>query len=155
MRPRPTEAIPDKRCVEVCAGVLLRDRQLLLARRPSGTHLAGAWEFPGGKVLDNESLAHCLAREIHEELGINITVRQELLTLDHSYPEKNVRLHFLLATVEYGAAPHGHDGQEWRWIELDALAEFCHELAPADARFAPWLLANRNTLADVDNRPEP
>src|SRR3954468_22356531 len=81
--------------VEVAAAVLERaDGEFLLAQRPPGKPYAGYWEFPGGKVEPGEAADAALKRELHEELGIDVTVAYPWLTRDFDYPHADVRLRF-------------------------------------------------------------
>ena len=75
--------------VHVAVGVLIDDANcVLLARRQKGTHLEGYWEFPGGKVESGETVEAALARELREELGIEIGETLPLMTVSHDYGEK-------------------------------------------------------------------
>ncbi len=112
----------------VAAAVVERDGQFLLTRRLTGTHLAGAWEFPGGKCEADESPEACLHREIHEELAVDIIVGERLLVTRHAYPERTVELHFFAATL--GGDPVPQLGQEMRWVPLEELVQL--ELPEAD-----------------------
>ena len=85
--------------VVVIAAVIERDGYLLVSRRLMGTHLAGLWEFPGGKCEPGETHDACLARELTEELGVDSTIGDEVLVTEHAYPERRVRLHFRHATI--------------------------------------------------------
>ena len=76
------------------AAVIERDGRFLVTRRLEGTHLAGLWEFPGGKCEPGETHEACLARELMEELGVVATIGDEILVTEHAYPERTVRLHF-------------------------------------------------------------
>ena len=116
--------------VHVVAGVL-RDAagRVLLARRPAGTHLAGAWEFPGGKLERGEAPAAGLARELREELGVTVEAAEPLIRVRHRYPEREVLLDVWEVTRWHGA-PRGLEGQPLRWVEAAALA--AEGLPPAD-----------------------
>lgn len=104
--------------VAVVAAVLRDDRgRLLLAQRPAGKHLAGTWEFPGGKLEADESPAAGLARELLEELGIELACSQPLLTLTHHYDDRCVRL-FLREAVAWQGVPAGLEGQALKWVAL-------------------------------------
>src|SRR5262249_37633454 len=74
--------------IVVTAAIIRRDGRYLVTRRPPGTHLAGVWEFPGGKCDDGEPLTSCMARELDEELGTNATVGSETFTITHDYPDR-------------------------------------------------------------------
>jgi 8-oxo-dGTP diphosphatase len=106
--------------------------------------LAGCWEFPGGKCHAGETLAACIVREIEEELGVDVAAPEFLVTIDHTYPEKTIRLHFLRCRWPAAAAPHARDGQEFGWFSLPELRQL--ELAPADRRFVGWLESHATSL---------
>jgi 8-oxo-dGTP diphosphatase len=109
--------------VVVTAAVIERDGAYLVTRRPAGVHLAGLWEFPGGKCDRGEDLAACLVREIREELDASIEVGREILSTSHGYPERVVELHFFACTLK--GEPRAALGQELRWVrraELRSLA---------------------------------
>ena len=80
--------------LRVAAGLVFREGRLLITQRQSGVHLAGLWEFPGGKLEPGEGWEECLARELDEELGIEIEVQELVEEIDHEYPEKAVKLKF-------------------------------------------------------------
>lgn len=106
----------------VAAAVIERDGRYLITRRQPGVHLAGHWEFPGGKCEPDETLDTCLCRELREELNVGVTVGDVMLTTTHDYPERRVELHFVRCALEGEPAPQL--GQEMRWTpreELNAL----------------------------------
>ncbi len=86
----------------------------LLTLRPDGTHLAGHWEFPGGKVHDSETHAEALRREIFEELDAVARVGDLVHTVTHAYPEKTVQLFFYKCDLDGEAKPMM--GQQMRWV---------------------------------------
>ncbi|MSO49442.1 MAG: (deoxy)nucleoside triphosphate pyrophosphohydrolase [Acidobacteria bacterium] len=98
----------------VLAAVIERDGHFLMTRRLKGTHLAGTWEFPGGKCDAGESHEACLARELDEELAVRCEVGEEICAVEHAYPERTVRLHFRRTTLLGEPAPQL--GQEMRWV---------------------------------------
>ncbi|PKL41568.1 MAG: 8-oxo-dGTP diphosphatase MutT [Candidatus Riflebacteria bacterium HGW-Riflebacteria-1] len=83
-----------KTAINVAAAVLVHGKKVLLARRRGG-YLDSLWEFPGGKLEKDESAGHAAHRELIEELDIRIVPEQTLLVLEHEYPDKTVRLHFV------------------------------------------------------------
>lgn len=115
--------------IEVAAGLIRRNGRYLIARRKSGTHLAGFWEFPGGKRETGESLTECLQRELFEELGIRIDLPIPYQIIRHDYPERIVELHFFRCAIEEGE-PTAIECEEIRWVRPDELAAF--EFPPAD-----------------------
>lgn len=118
------------RCVIVSAAVVERDDAFLLTRRASDAHLAGRWEFPGGKQEAGETLEAALVREIQEELGCRAIIGVRLLTTRHSYPDLTVELHFYEATL--AGEPVPQLGQQMRWVPRAALASLTLPEADAD-----------------------
>ncbi len=114
--------------LRVAAAIIERHDTFLLTRRPTGSHLEGLWEFPGGKCLPGESLAACLARELREELGVDAAIGEERFTVTHDYPDRRVELHFLACALRGEPAPQL--GQEMRWVARADLAGL--EFPPAD-----------------------
>lgn len=78
--------------MRVTAAVLEREGQILIARRRAGKHLAGKWEFPGGKIEEGESAEECLRRELREEFSIEAQIGDFLASRVHVYPEKAIEL---------------------------------------------------------------
>src|SRR5688572_19594823 len=100
--------------IVVVAAVIEQDGKFLIARRLHGTHLAGYWEFPGGKVHEGESYEAALEREIAEELSTGISHLRKIFQTAHSYPERTVELHFYRGNLI--GMPESSLGQELRWI---------------------------------------
>jgi 8-oxo-dGTP diphosphatase len=113
----------------VAAAVIDAAGRVLIAQRPTGKHLAGGWEFPGGKLEPGEERLAGLARELREELGITIATPRPLMRLRHAYPSREVLLDIWVVR-RYSREPHGLDGQALRWCTQDELATA--ELLPAD-----------------------
>lgn len=103
----------------VVAAVIENDRRFLVTRRPSGTHLAGLWEFPGGKAHPGETHEDALRREIREELEADVIVGPLVLSTTHTYPEKTVVLNFY--ACELAGLPRPLLGQEMRWVTRDEM----------------------------------
>ena len=127
--------------VVVAAAVIERDGRFLLTRRLEGTHLAGLWEFPGGKCDAEESLAGCLRRELLEELGVGSSIGQEILATTHHYPERSVELHFFSCALDGDPSPLL--GQEIRWVPRNELVSL--QLTPADDQLIDMLVRTRPT----------
>jgi 8-oxo-dGTP diphosphatase len=107
-----------KRTTLVSAAVILENGRVLLTQRKAGAHLAGKWEFPGGKVLPGEDPRAALRRELVEELGIDAVVGEILEVTFHHYAdaEKAVLLLFFEATRTAGSAePRALDVAAFEW----------------------------------------
>ena len=115
--------------IVVSAAVIERADRLLVTRRQPGVHLAGWWEFPGGKCEPGEDLAACLIRELREELDVEATIGAEIFTTTHEYPDRRVELHFLRCELEGEPVPQL--GQQLRWAFREELTTL--EFPPADA----------------------
>lgn len=103
----------------VVAAVIQRDDRFLVTRRQEGVHLAGLWEFPGGKINTDESHREALSREIREELDADLEVDDLVVATTHTYPEKTVRLYFYRCRLI--GEPRPMIGQQLRWVTSDEL----------------------------------
>jgi len=111
-----------KTLVDVAVGVVTQtDGRVLLAERPGGKPSAGYWEFPGGKFEPGESPREALARELHEELGVELDSAYPWITREHSYPHMKVRLH-LYRVLNWHGEPHGREGQQVSWQDPAAIS---------------------------------
>lgn len=114
----------------IVLGLLERDGAVLLSRRPPYVPQGGRWEFPGGKVEAGEDYPTALQREMQEEIGVTITVGEELATTSYRYPEIEVELHlFQCALVE--GEPHPCEVAEVRWVAKRDLPTYA--FPPANA----------------------
>lgn len=134
-------SVPDAaggtRWTEVAVGIPIRaDGAVLLAQRPPGKPYAGWWEFPGGKVEPGESVGQALARELHEELGIDVDEQSPWLVRHHVYPHASVRLHFRRVTGWRGE-PRGREGQRFAWCPPGRIDTA--PLLPAAIPLLGWL----------------
>lgn len=103
------------------------DKQLLIAKRPDHVHQGGLWEFPGGKVEENESAFTALVREFKEEIGIEIKQADSFMEIHHQYPDKNVFLDIWISRNFEGeiiSENLGAEGQEIKWIALADLRKY-------------------------------
>jgi 8-oxo-dGTP diphosphatase len=119
----------------VTAAVIERDGCFLVTRRQQGVHLAGFWEFPGGKCDAGETLIACLARELKEELDVEARIGREVYSVTHAYPERSVELHFF--ECQLSGEPRPQIGQEMRWVRREELSSL--EFPPADAELIQQL----------------
>ncbi len=106
--------------------------RVLIAERPIGKHMAGRWEFPGGKIAEGENEEAALARELLEELGVNLRSGRQLMSLRHEYEEYGVELS-MWVVEGYDGEPQGLDGQRLKWVEPAALLD--EDMLEADRPF--------------------
>ncbi|HUB86486.1 MAG TPA: 8-oxo-dGTP diphosphatase MutT [Verrucomicrobiae bacterium] len=125
--------------IEVSAALIFHKGKLLITQRHKDSHLGGLWEFPGGKREANETFEQCLVREIHEELGVEISAGKLFEDITHHYPEKTVRLKFFLCQLISGK-PQPLGCAALKWIGKDELADY--EFPAADARLLEKLRAH-------------
>ena len=132
----------------VAAALIDPADRVLLAQRPAGRHLAGGWEFPGGKLEPGEARLAGLARELHEEIGITLRMPRPLIRVRHTYPSRDVLLEVWVVR-HYRGTPRGLDGQALRWCTREELATV--DLLPADGPIARvlWL---PERLTEVNSR---
>jgi 8-oxo-dGTP diphosphatase len=119
------------RTLLVAAAVLIQEHRVLLTQRKAGTHLAGAWEFPGGKVEEAEDPREALVRELREELGVDAEAGEVVEVTFHRYPERAVLLLFYEARLRPGSPPPAAlDAADYRWAGAGELDEA--QFPPAD-----------------------
>lgn len=125
-----------ERLIDVTAAVIGGpDGRILVCSRPAGKHMAGKWEFPGGKIEPGETPEACVRREIREELGMGIDVGPVLTVMEHDYGVKYVRVTFFLAVSDDTPAAKDHQG--FRWV------------APDDIDSVDFLDADRPVSAEI------
>jgi 8-oxo-dGTP diphosphatase len=108
--------------IVVVAAVIEQDERFLITRRQSGVHLAGMWDFPGGKIDPGESHADALRRELREELDTDADVGDMIFRVTHDYPDRSITLYFYRCALR--GEPRPLLGQEMRWarrLELSSL----------------------------------
>lgn len=120
----------------VVAAVIEEDDRFLLTRRQPGVHLAGMWEFPGGKIDPAETHAAALEREMREELDTGVTVAELVFHTTHEYPDRTIALYFYRCTLV--GTPRPLLGQEMRWVPRNELASL--GFPPADEALITLLL---------------
>ncbi|HEX4376839.1 MAG TPA: 8-oxo-dGTP diphosphatase MutT [Steroidobacteraceae bacterium] len=127
----------------VVAGVLCnREGQVLIAQRPPGKHLAGYWEFPGGKVAPGETSPDALTRELHEELGIVLQRCHPLMQLRHDYSDRVIELEVFVVD-DYAGEPAGREMQALKWVAVAQLGS--ESLLPADRPIVDTLVETLNS----------
>jgi len=137
--------------VEVAAAVIQRaDGAFLLAQRPAGKVYAGFWEFPGGKVEAGEAAEHALARELHEEIGIDASTAYPWITRVYAYPHATVRLNFFRVTAWKGD-PQPREEQAITWQRFGA--PLVEPMLPANAPvLAALALPHEYAITDAESR---
>ena len=130
--------------IHVVAGVIRDARgRILLARRTEGRDLSGLWEFPGGKLEPGETPDAALARELHEELGIEAVVGTAIVDVPQRYPHKRLRLD-VREIASWSGMPRGLDGQALAWVPPRKLADY--PMPPADRPVVAALLQPAEVL---------
>ena len=119
----------------VVAAVIEHGGRFLVTRRQDGVHLAGLWEFPGGKIGAGESHADALRREIVEELNSDVLVHDLVLETTHAYPDRTVKLFFYRCDLLGVATPM--IGQEMEWVPTEKLSALA--FPPADGELIKML----------------
>lgn len=117
----------------VGAAVLLNAKnQILIAQRnPEGGMLAGLWEFPGGKIAEGETMPQCIARELKEEMGIDIEVGAHLVTVPHAYTHFTIELHAHFARIISGRPRH-LECADHAWVALGQFDDYPFSKADLD-----------------------
>jgi 8-oxo-dGTP diphosphatase len=131
----------DVRLILVAAAVLLDgEGRVLLAQRPQGKSLAGLWEFPGGKIEACERPEAALARELREELGIDVAITdlRPVSFASHAYEDFHILMPLWSTTVWQGE-PRAQEGQELAWVHIEAIEDY--PMPPADIPLAASLKA--------------
>jgi 8-oxo-dGTP diphosphatase len=121
--------------IDVAVGILMKPNgDVLLGQRPVGKPYSGYWEFPGGKVEDNESILSALKREFYEELAIEVRSAEPWCCIEHVYPHAHVRLHFYISH-DWRGEPKSLENQAFAWqgkLNVDPLL-------PATIPLIEWL----------------
>ena len=111
--------------IHVAVGVIYNATKdkVLISKRSGGQHLAGCWEFPGGKVEYNEDASSALKRELFEELGITVTKAEAFTSISHDYSDKKVLLDVWKVSEWYGN-PESREKQEICWVRISELNNY-------------------------------
>jgi A/G-specific adenine glycosylase len=113
---------------DIAAGVIWRQGRILIAQRPAEGLLGGLWEFPGGKREPDESLEECLAREVREELGVEVRVGERVATVKHAYTHFRITLHAFRCTYARGE-PQALGCAAWKWVLPSELEDYAFPAA--------------------------
>ena len=145
-----TESIPYKPpkkkipIVDVSIAVILKQDRFLIQKRPSTGHLAGMWEFPGGKIENGESPEKAVMRECLEELNINIKMVKKLKMVSHTYSHFKIKLNIFLCGIKSGR-PKSMNQQPVKWITMDQIEKY--PFPGANHKFFPELKEYLNKCA--------
>jgi len=126
----------------VAAALYDQAGRVLIAQRPAGRHMAGRWEFPGGKVGRNETESAALARELPEELGVDVTAARPFMRLTHAYDDHDVELS-LWIVEQFTGTPASLEAQQLKWV------------VPAQLAAEDILEADRPFVAELEDLPAP
>ena len=127
----------------VTAALIVTDGKILAARRASNRHLAGFWEFPGGKIETGESPEQCLARELSEEFEVESSIGEFFMESVYHYEEKSIKLLVYRATL-HSAINTMNDHDKICWLAPHCLREL--KWAPADEPIVEALQGDENEL---------
>ena len=122
--------------VNVVAAVIKKENLYLIAQRNLNKHLGLQWEFPGGKVEDNESFKEALVREIFEELNITINIYKKITEENFKDDKIDVKIHFYLCSIKEGIIkPAEHE--DFSWIEKNLFDHY--DLVAGDKKILPLI----------------
>jgi A/G-specific adenine glycosylase len=128
-----------------CGLIWNQHRHLLIAKRRNEDLLGGLWEFPGGKIEEDETLEDCLVRELYEELGIQVEVGELFIRVQHAYTHFKITLHAFECTyLPEGGDPQALQCADWRWVSAENLAEYA--FSSADRKVISALLERPKRL---------
>ena len=115
--------MPDER-LHIAVGVIFNQEKdkVLIAKRLDNVHQGGLWEFPGGKCQDGEDVVMALKRELFEELNLVIDSYHSLLSINHDYPDQQVKLD-VWSIFDWHGDVHGKEGQKIEWVAISQLSQ--------------------------------
>ncbi|HBI06353.1 8-oxo-dGTP diphosphatase MutT [Erwinia persicina] len=125
--------------LQVAVGIIRRDGDIFLAQRSASSYMANRWEFPGGKIEADETPVQALKRELLEETGIEVVSATPYDTVDHTYDDLRVTLHFFIVD-DWKGEPYGREGQPQRWVPQQELQ--AEEFPPANVDIVARLKAS-------------
>jgi 8-oxo-dGTP diphosphatase len=126
--------------------------QILIDKRKAGGTMGGLWEFPGGKIEPGETVAECIVREIREELAIEITVGEHLITIEHTYPAFQITL-IVHHCQHISGIPQSIESDEIRWVNVNDLASYQFPAANLAIIQAIESNASNNSIDRATTRP--
>ncbi|MBV9575706.1 MAG: (deoxy)nucleoside triphosphate pyrophosphohydrolase [Gammaproteobacteria bacterium] len=108
--------------LRVVVGIVKKQEKILIGQRPIGKPYSGYWEFPGGKIEENESGQEALTRELYEELGVQVETAYFCFEHTHTYPDKTVLLEIWLVSA-FSGEPYCKENQILRWVTFTEMME--------------------------------
>lgn len=133
----------EQKAIQVTAAIIRNNEKVLIARRKRGDNNEFKWEFPGGKIEDNESPQECLKRELFEEFGIQTTVKEFVCSSKYDYGHIFIELQAY--NVDYLSGDFNLvDHDLIKWVDMSELIE--ENLAEADIKIAKYLLDNKKSI---------
>lgn len=128
--------------IKVVCGIIFKDNLVLICRRKPEKSLGGYWEFPGGKVENDESYEESLLRELIEELNFKVEIKRHFFDIVHHYDKGSIELISFIC-VTSGTVVESTDHDLLEWVEVDDLLNW--KLAPADIPIAKKLIEKLKT----------
>ena len=130
--------------IRVVCGIIFDNEKVFICRRKQGKSLAGFWEFPGGKIEGSESFEQALKRELHEELEMEVIIKNFIGQSNYNYGKFQIELFgYESQLISYNGKLTDHDTYEW--IDISKLNEY--NLAPADIPLIPMIIDKKRTTA--------
>lgn len=123
--------MPKRISLVVACALVDEDNRVLIAKRPGDKHMGGLWEFPGGKVEENETPEEAIIRELAEELGIDVTQSclAPLTFASHDYDQFHLLMPLYICR-QWNGEVEAKEGQELTWVRPNRLSGY--EMPPAD-----------------------
>jgi 8-oxo-dGTP diphosphatase len=123
--------VPKRISLVVACALVDEDNRVLIAKRPGDKHMGGLWEFPGGKVEENETPEEAIIRELAEELGIDVTQSclAPLTFASHDYDKFHLLMPLYICR-QWNGEVEAKEGQELTWVRANRLSGY--EMPPAD-----------------------
>ena len=122
--------------IDVVAAVIKNKNKYFIAQRNRNKHFAYHYEFPGGKVDNNENFENALKREINEELSINIKIIKKITSEKHKDEKINIEVHYFLCEIDNENIVLS-EHEDMRWVYKDDIIKY--KLAPGDAKIIKYL----------------